>query len=76
MRRFTRLTRGFSKKLENLENMAALHFFVYNFITRHTTLRMPPALNAKVTDHLWSSEELVSMIDRTEATRKKNLISN
>ena len=76
MRRFTRLTRGFSKKLENLENMAALHFFVYNFITRHTTLRMPPALKAKVADHLCNSEELVSMIDRTEATRKKNLISN
>ncbi len=76
MRRFTRLTHGFSKKLENLEHMVAIHFFVYNFITRHTTLRMPPALNAKVTDHLWSSEEMVEMIDRTEATRKKNLISN
>ena len=43
MRRFTRLTNGFSKKLENLEHSVALHFFVYNFITRHTTLRMPPA---------------------------------
>ena len=76
MRRFTRLTNGFSKKLENLEHMVALHFFVYNFITRHATLRMPPALKAKVTDHLWDFEELVSMIDRAEADRKKKAISN
>ena len=76
MRRFTRLTNGFSKKLENLEHMVALHFFVYNFITRHTTLRMPPALKARVTDHLWDFEELVAMIDRAEIDRKKNLISN
>ena len=76
MRRFTRLTNGFSKKLENLEHMVALHFFVYNFITRHATLRMPPALKARVTDHLWDFEELVAMIDRAEIDRKKNLISN
>ena len=76
MRRFTRLTNGFSKKLENLEHMVALHFFVYNFITRHATLRMPPALKAKVTDHLWDFEELVSMIDRAETDRKKKTISN
>jgi len=76
MRRFTRLTNGFSKKLENSEHMVALHFIVYNFITRHATLRMPPALNAKVTDHLWDFEELVSMIDRAEATQKKKPISN
>jgi IS1 family transposase len=64
MRRFTRLTNGFSKKLENLEHAVALHFFVYNFITRHGTLRMPPALKAKVSDHVWTFEELVGMIDR------------
>jgi IS1 family transposase len=66
-RRFTRLTNAFSKKLENLEHSIALHFFVYNFITRHMTLRMPPALKAHVTDHLWTFEELVEMIDRSEA---------
>jgi IS1 family transposase len=64
MRRMTRLTNGFSKKLENLEHAVALHYFVYNFITRHKTLRMPPALKAKVTDHMWTFEELVDLIDR------------
>jgi len=44
IRRFTRLPHGFSKKLENLEHMVAIHFFINNFITRHTRLRMPPAL--------------------------------
>ena len=70
-RRFTRLTNGFSKKLENLEHSVALHFFVYNFITRHTTIRMSPALKAGVTDHMWSYEELVDLIDRAEAEKKK-----
>ena len=69
-RRFTRLTNAFSKKLENLEHSVALHFFTYNFITRHQTLRMSPALKAGVTDHMWSYEELVEMIDRDERERK------
>jgi IS1 family transposase len=68
-RRFTRLTNAFSKKLENLEHSVSLHFFVYNFITRHMTIRMPPALKAHVTDHAWTFEELVDLIDRTEAER-------
>lgn len=63
-RRFTRLTGGFSKKLENLEHSVALHFFAYNFLTRHGTLRMPPALKAGVADHWWTYEELVELIDR------------
>lgn len=75
-RRFTRLTNGFSKKLENLEHSVALHFFVYNFITRHGTLRMPPALKAKVADHWWTYEELVDLIDRAENERKRGQISN
>ena len=70
-RRLTRLTNAFSKKLENLEHSVALHFFVYNFITRHMTLRMPPALKAHVTDHVWTWEELVDMIDRAEAERNR-----
>ena len=69
MRRLTRLTNAFSKKLENLEHSVALHFFVYNFITRHMTLRMPPALKAHVTDHLWTFEKLVDLIDRAEIER-------
>ena len=68
-RRFTRLTNAFSKKLENLEHSVALHFFVYNFITRHMTIRMPPALKAHVTDHVWTFEELVNLIDRAESER-------
>ena len=73
-RRFTRLTNGFSKKLENLEHSVALHFFVYNFITRHGTLRMPPALKAKVTDRWWTYEELVGLIDRAETGRKEERV--
>ena len=72
-RRFTRLTNAFRKKLENLEHSVALHFFVYNFITRHMTLRMPPALKAKVTDHMWTFEELVELIDQHEAENRKKI---
>lgn len=64
MRRFTRLTNAFSKKLENLEHAVALHFMHYNFVKRHQTLRMPPALKAGVTDHLWTLEELVKLADQ------------
>jgi IS1 family transposase len=75
-RRLTRLTNAFSKKLANLEHSVALHFFVYNFITRHMTLRMPPALKAHVADHVWTFEELVEMIDRGEAERKTRRAPN
>jgi IS1 family transposase len=68
-RRFTRLTNAFSKKLENLEHSVALHFFVYNFITRHMSLRMPPALRARVTDHVWSFDELAELIEADIARR-------
>jgi IS1 family transposase len=64
MRRFTRLTNAFSKKIENLEHAVALYFFHYNFIARHVTLRMPPALKAGVADHWWTMDELVDLIDR------------
>jgi hypothetical protein len=70
-RRLTRLTNAFSKKPENLEHSVALHFFVYNFTTRHMTLRMPPALKAHVTDHVWTFEELVALIDATEENGRK-----
>ena len=66
MRRFTRLTNAFSKKLANHEHAVALNFFAYNFIFRHGTLRMPPALKAGVTDRWWTYEELVEMIDREQ----------
>lgn len=63
MRRFTRLTNGFSKKLENLCHATSLHFMYYNFVRRHQTLRMPPALKAHITDHVWSIEEIVRLAD-------------
>jgi hypothetical protein len=64
MRRFTRLTNAFSKKLENLQAAVHLHFAHYNLVRLHKTLRVTPAMAANVTDRLWSLEELV---DRTSA---------
>jgi IS1 family transposase len=62
MRRFTRLTNAFSKKLENLQAAVSLHFAHYNLVRLHKSLRTTPAMAASVTDRLWSLEELV---DRT-----------
>jgi IS1 family transposase len=59
MRRLTRLTNAFSKKLENLEAAVALHFAHYNLVRVHKTLRVTPAMAAGVTNRLWSLEELV-----------------
>src|SRR5579871_3722000 len=63
MRRFTRLTNAFSKKLENLAHAVALHFMHYNFARVHQTLRSTPAMKAKVADHLWSLEEIARLAD-------------
>jgi len=60
MRRFTRLTNAFSKKLENLKAAVALHFAHYNFMQIHKTLRVTPAMEAGITDHLWGWEELLA----------------
>jgi IS1 family transposase len=60
MRRFTRLTNGFSKKIENLQAAVSLHFAHYNFVRMHKTLRMTPAMAAGVDSRLWSLEELVA----------------
>ena len=59
MRRFTRLTNGFSKKIENHRAAVALHFAHYNFVRLHRTLRITPAMAARVSSRLWSLEELV-----------------
>ena len=53
MRRFTRLTNGFSKKVENHVYAVALHFMYYNFVKIHSTLKVTPAMAARVTDRLW-----------------------
>jgi IS1 family transposase len=63
MRRFTRLTNAFSKKVANHEAAVALHFMHYNFVRIHQTLRVTPAMAAGVTDHLWSIEDIASMLD-------------
>ena len=59
MRRFTRLTNAFSKKLENLIAAVALHFAYYNFCRVHATLRITPAMESGITDHIWSIGELL-----------------
>jgi IS1 family transposase len=72
MRRFTRLTNAFSKKVENLEHAVALHFMHYNFARSHQTLQKrdftkpTPAMAAGVTDHIWSIEEIVELIEARE----------
>jgi IS1 family transposase len=63
MRRFTRLTNGFSKKLENHVHALALYFAFYNFCRIHKTLKVTPAMAAGVTDRLWSLEDIVARID-------------
>jgi hypothetical protein len=61
MRRFTRLTNGFSKKAENHAAMVAIHFMYYNFARIHKTLRVTPAMAAGLADHVWSLEEIVQL---------------
>jgi hypothetical protein len=61
MRRYTRLSNGFSRKLENHAAATALNYFAYNFIKIHRTLRMSPAMAARVTDRLWDVSDLVAL---------------
>jgi len=63
MRRFTRLTNAFSKKVENLEHAVALHFMYYNFGRIHKSLRVTPAMEAGVSDHVWSLEQIAKLAD-------------
>jgi cell fate regulator YaaT (PSP1 superfamily) len=63
MRRFTRLTNGFSKKVENREAAVALHFMHYNFARIHQTLRVTPAMESGVADHAWTIQEIVNLLD-------------
>jgi len=62
MRRFTRLTNAFSKKIENHEHMVALYFMHYNFCRIHQTLRVTPAMEAGISDHVWTLEEIVGLV--------------
>jgi hypothetical protein len=69
MRRFTRLTNGFSKKIENHACAVALHSMFYNFVRIHQTLKVTPAMAAGVTDRLWEMTDLVEMIEAFEVAR-------
>jgi IS1 family transposase len=62
-RRFTRLTNGFSKKIENHAHHLAIHFMHYNFCRVHETLRVTPAMEAGIAKHVWTIEELVALLD-------------
>jgi IS1 family transposase len=63
MRRFTRLTNAFSKKLENHMAAISLHFMHYNFCRIHKTLRVTPAMEAGIADHVWDLEEVLMMVE-------------
>lgn len=71
MRRFTRLTNGFSKKVENHAAAVALHMMYYNFVRLHKTLRVTPAMAAGLTDRLWDMDDIVTLIEAREAEPKK-----
>lgn len=70
MRRFTRLTNGFSKKVENHEHAIALHFMYYNFARIHKTLRVTPAMEAGVANHIWTLEEIAGLV-KEDAPKKR-----
>lgn len=64
MRRFTRLTNGFSKKIENHIHALSLHYMYYNFVRVHKTLRCTPAMAAGVTKRLWEISDIVDLLDK------------
>ena len=66
IRRFTRLTNGFSKKLQNHGAAIALHFMNYNFCKIHKSLRVTPAMEAGLTDHVWTADEIVALLETAE----------
>jgi IS1 family transposase len=70
MRRFTRLTNGFSKKIENHGHAVALHFMHYNFCRVHKTLRVTPAMEAGIADHVWTLDELFERLLPVSASKK------
>jgi hypothetical protein len=66
MRRFTRLTNAFSKKLANHAAAVALHYMWYNFVRVHQTLRVTPAMESGTASHVWSIDEIVGLLDAVE----------
>jgi IS1 family transposase len=76
MRRFTRLTNGFSKKLENHTAAVALHMMHYNFARKHQTLGTSPAVAAGVADHVWTIEEIVGLLEVSKQNAPEMAVSN
>jgi IS1 family transposase len=73
IRRFTRLTNAFSKKLENHIHALSIYFMHYNFVRIHQTTRVTPAMAAGVTDILWSLDDMVRIVDEWEAAQKEEI---
>ena len=71
MRRFTRLTNGFSKKVENHAYAVALHMMYYNFVKLHSKLRVTPAMAAGVSDRLWEVSDIVALWEAVEPKASK-----
>jgi hypothetical protein len=69
LRRFTRLTNAFSKKFKNRCHMVAIYHAYYNFCRVHQTLRVTLAMEAGLTDHVWTMQELVSILECKELTK-------
>lgn len=78
MRRFTRLTNGFSKKADNHRHSVALHYMYYNYCRVHQTLRVTPAMESGLSDHVWSIEELCALLPKPvvkASVIEKNLVA-
>ena len=69
MRRYTPLSNGFSRKIENHAAAVALNYFAYNFIRIHRTLRVSPAMAAGMTDRLWDVSDLVALLEAIEGKK-------
>lgn len=71
MRRFTRLTNAFSKKVENHCHALALYFVYYNFVKIHKSLRTSPAMAAGLSETLWDMEDIIALMDKNEVPQKR-----
>jgi IS1 family transposase len=76
MRRYTRLTNGFSKKIENHIATVALYMMYYNFGRKHATLGTTPAVKAGIADHIWSVEEIIGLLEKIEPKSTRPAVSN
>ena len=73
LRRFTRLTNAFSKKIENHIHALSIYFAYYNFGRVHQTLRVTPAMEAGLTDHIWTLEEVAALADARQSAINESI---